>query len=259
MAWCGRGERIRMRGKSGKRWLVIGASSPRNSFVLILLLLALQGCGDIVAGMLPSHMRMHHAADPGFHQEYTEQKRLVQQNLISAEAAGKACLVSLNRVHSGHFTPPPYPNEICKIGSFANRRYELTKQVVRGVISPETWEQECLALPDRPETGTPCYFDPLGDMLAIWHQMVQQGVATEEAVRQECLDWGRFELDWGRFELDWSRCQTPYLQPTERFPSKEVRPETSRSVGQVKRFFHEKLSNRSRTRLWRSRGESRSS
>ena len=88
-----------------------------------------------------------------------------------------------------HAAPPPYPDEICTFGSFADRRYELTKAFNQGAISQETWERECLALPGRPETGTPCRLDQLSEMLAVWHQRIREGITTEEAVRRDCLHW----------------------------------------------------------------------
>ena len=48
---------------------------------------------------------------------------------------------------------------------------------------------QSLALPGRPEAGAPCHLEPLTEMLGVWHQRIQEGRTTKEAVRWDCLKW----------------------------------------------------------------------
>ncbi len=160
----------------------MGATALRKSVFLALLSLPVHGCSLIVAS--PPWLFQSE-----FDDQRVELKREVAQKLISAEQAEGACLLTLRHVHHGYAASPPYPDEICTFGSFADRRYELTKAFNQGVISQESWERECLALPGRPENDASCHLDQLGEMLVVWHQQVQRGDWTEEAVQRDCLNW----------------------------------------------------------------------
>ena len=132
----------------------------------------------------------HVATRSDFDAKRDELKRDAERTLIPAEQATLACLTALQAGgEQGYAAPLPYPDDICHFGSFADRRYELTRALNRGDMSQETWERECLALPGRPEAGTPCHLDQFTDMLAVWRQRIQEGRTTKEAVRWDCLKW----------------------------------------------------------------------
>lgn len=155
----------------------------QKSVFLVVLSLTLHGCFLLQTAF-------HVATRSGFDAKRDELKREAERKLIPAEQAALACRTALQAGgEQGHAAPLPYPDEICTFGSFADRRYELTRSFNRGEISLETWERECLALAGRPETGTPCHLDQLTEMLAVWRQRIQEGRTSKEAVRWDCLNW----------------------------------------------------------------------
>jgi len=161
----------------------MGKTALRTSVVLVLLSLAIHGCFLLQTGF-------HAATRSDFDAKRDELKRDAERKLISAEQAELACRTALQAGgDQGYAAPLPYPDEICTFGSFADQRYELTRALHHGGISQETWERECLALPGRPETGTPCHLDQLTEMLGVWRQRIQEGRTTKEAVRWDCLKW----------------------------------------------------------------------
>lgn len=155
---------------------------PKSLFVIVLSL-TLHGCFLIQTGF-------HVATRSDFDANRDQLKKDLEQKLIPAEQAALACRTALQAGgEQGYAAPLPYPDEICTFGSFADRRYELTRAFNRGEISEETWERECLALPGRPKAGSPCHLDQLTEMLAVWHQRIQEGRTTKEAARYDCLKW----------------------------------------------------------------------
>lgn len=158
------------------------ATLPKSVFV-VFLSLTLHGCFLIQTGFQV-------ATRSDFDAKRDQLKKDTERKLISAEQAALACLTTLQAGgDQGYAAPLPYPDEICTFGSFADRRYELTRAFNRGEISQETWKRECLGLPGRPETGTPCHLDQFTEMLDVWRQRIQEGRTTKEAVRWDCLKW----------------------------------------------------------------------
>jgi len=113
-------------------------------------------------------------------------KQNVEKGLIPPQAGEAECLRMLDKEDRGHTTPPLFQPEVCRFGSFADKRYELVKVVEKGGISPEIFVQQCLALQDKPETGEPCKYDPVGDQLAQLKRLVAQGRIPKEAAEYEC-------------------------------------------------------------------------
>lgn len=113
-------------------------------------------------------------------------KQEVEKGLVSKEAAEISCRSMLGQVDRRHAAPPPYSPEICRFGSFADKRYELTKQAERGQLSAESWRRECLQIAGRPEGEDACTFDPLQDKVAQWRRLVEAKQTTREAVILDC-------------------------------------------------------------------------
>ena len=154
-----------------------------KSVFVVFLSLTLHGCFLLQTGF-------HAATRSDFDAKRDELKKDAERKLVSAEQAALACRTALYAGgDQGYAAPLPYPDEICTFGSFADRRYELTRSFNRGEMSLETWERECLALPGRPEAGTPCHLDQLTEMLAVWHLRIHEGRTTKEAARWDCLKW----------------------------------------------------------------------
>ena len=154
----------------------------KRLFVMVLSV-TLHGCVLLQTGF-------HVATRSDFDAKRDQLKKDAEQHLIPAEQAALACRTALQAGgEQGYAAPLPYPDEICTFGSFADRRYELTRAFNRGEISEETRERECLALPGRPPNGSPCHLDQLTEMLAVWHQRIQEGRTTTEAARWDCLKW----------------------------------------------------------------------
>ncbi|WP_455377154.1 hypothetical protein [Petrachloros mirabilis] len=163
-------------------WAMVSAGLQKSVFI-VFVSLALQGCILLQTGF-------HTATRSDFDGKRDQLKKDAERKLISAEQAALACRTALQTGgDQGYAAPLPYPDEICTFGSFADRRYELTRAFNQGDISQETWEQVCLALPNRPKAGTPCHLDQLTEMLAAWRQRIQEGRTTKEAVQWDCLKW----------------------------------------------------------------------
>jgi hypothetical protein len=163
-------------------WAMDNAALQKSLFV-VFLSLTLQGCFLIQTGF-------HVATRSDFDGKRDQLKKDAERKLISAEQAALACRTALQAGgDQGYAAPLPYPDEICTFGSFADRRYELTRAFNRGDISLATWERDCQALPGRPKAGTPCHLDQLTEMIAVWRQRIQEGRTTQQAVRWDCLKW----------------------------------------------------------------------
>jgi hypothetical protein len=108
-----------------------------------------------------------------------------QKERIPKEAARDACVKMLHQVDRRHAAPPPFPDDICDFGSFADRRYELTVALEGGVISQDTWQRECLAL--KPASNQDCTYDPVGESIKAWKSAVARGITTKEAVQMDCV------------------------------------------------------------------------
>lgn len=150
-------------------------TKPRASLVS-LALLSLAGCYVLVASPF--------LFQSDFDDKRSALKREVETGLVSKEAAEASCRSMLGQVDRGHAAPPPYPPESCDFGSFADKRYELTKMAERGQLSGESWRRECRQLAGPDEAA--CRFDPLGDKVAQWKRLISAKQTTKEAVEIDC-------------------------------------------------------------------------
>jgi hypothetical protein len=149
-----------------------------NATTLAVMLLAISGCSLLVAAPF--------LAQNTFDEKRAQLKREYQRDLFSHKAAFTACVSMLRQVDGRHTAPPPYSDDVCDFGSFADKRYELTKALEQGLISQDSWERECLNLPGKPATGNPCHLDQVQERLAVWRSQIQHGYATREAVKLDC-------------------------------------------------------------------------
>jgi len=162
-----------MRRRSDRKAIIPGGAG------ILFLSCWLSGCA--LLGYVPSLLQSD------FDEKRTELKQQVDQGLVSKEAAEGACVLMLRGVDRHHTAPPPYSDEVCHFGSFMDKRYELTKALNQGAISPKTWEHTCRDLPDQPKTGTPCELNQLQDKLKAWRSQIERGYTSKEAVTLDCL------------------------------------------------------------------------
>lgn len=150
----------------------------RGRYLALLGLLLLPGC--YLAAAPPFLFQSD------FDDKRAALKQEVEKGLVSKEAAEISCRSMLGQVDRRHAAPPPYSPEICRFGSFADKRYELTKQAERGQLSSESWRRECLQIAGRPEGEDACTFDPLEDKVAQWKRLIETKQTTKEAVIIDC-------------------------------------------------------------------------
>lgn len=144
--------------------------------VLLIWALSAAGCAAVVG--VPFLLQSD------FHDKREALKSDWQKERVSKEAARDACLKMLHQADRHHAAPPPYPDDVCDFGSFADRRYELTLALEGGLISQESWTRECLAL--KPAGGQDCTYDPVGESVTAWKSAVARGITTKEAAQFDC-------------------------------------------------------------------------
>ena len=113
-------------------------------------------------------------------------KDQVEKGLTPAAAGEAECLRMLDQVGRGMTAPPPISPEVCKFGSFADKRYELTLLVQKRTLTPEAWARECQALANKPVEGDPCKYDPIGEQLVEWKRLIADGRTSKEGAEHDC-------------------------------------------------------------------------
>ena len=121
-----------------------------------------------------------------FNEKRAALKDQVEKGLIPPAAGEAECVRMLGQVGRGMTAPPPVSPEVCKFGSFADKRYELNLLVQKGTLTPEAWARECQALADKPVNGEPCKYDPIGEQVVEWKRMIADGRTSKEAVEHDC-------------------------------------------------------------------------
>ena len=145
---------------------------------LLLACLGLQGCILFVAA--PFMIQNE------FNEKRAALKDQVEKGTVPREAGEAECVRMLGQVGRGMTAPPPISPDVCKFGSFADKRYELTLLVQKGTLTPDSWERECNALRDKPAVGEPCKYDPVGQQVVEWKRLIADGRTTKEAVEYDC-------------------------------------------------------------------------
>lgn len=113
-------------------------------------------------------------------------KDQVEKGIVPRDAGEAECLRMLDKVGRGMTAPPPISPDVCRFGSFADKRYELTLLAHKGTLTRDGWERECNALPNKPGAGDPCKYDPIGDQVVEWKRMIANGRATKDMVELDC-------------------------------------------------------------------------
>jgi len=146
---------------------------------LMLGFFALQGC--ILAAAAPFTIQNE------FNDKRADLKAQVEKGAVPQQAGEAECVRMLGQVGRGMTAPPPISPDVCKFGSFADKRYELTGLVQKGTLTPESWERECRALPNKPSAGDPCKYDPIGEQVIEWKRLIADGRATKEMAEYDCV------------------------------------------------------------------------
>jgi len=145
---------------------------------LLVTSLGLQGCILFVAAPFTIQNE--------FNDKRAALKTQVESGTIPREAGQAECLRMLGQVGRGMTAPPPISPDVCKFGSFADKRYELDLQVQKGTLTPDLWERQCNALADKPATGEPCKYDPVGQQVIEWKRLIADGRTTKQAAEYDC-------------------------------------------------------------------------
>lgn len=146
---------------------------------LMLGCVALQGCILFVAAPFTIQNE--------FNEKRAALKAQVEKGAVPREAGEAECQRMLGQVGRGRTAPPPISPDVCKFGSFADKRYELSVLVQRGALSPDSWARECHALPNKPTSGEPCKYDPIGEQVVEWKRLIADSRTTKEAAEFDCL------------------------------------------------------------------------
>lgn len=155
-------------------------------FFLGLLPLALAGCPTTTALMVGAPALLSKSE---FDERRTETKQQIEKGLISKEAGETNCRQMLNTVDRNHAAPPPVDPAICEFGSFADKRYELTRSVESGALSPELWVTKCQQWAGQPIGENACRYDPFADRMAQWRRLVDEGKASKEGAEMDCRNY----------------------------------------------------------------------
>ena len=124
-----------------------------------------------------------------FDERRTETKHQIEKGLISKEAGETNCRQMLNTVDRNHAAPPPVDPAICEFGSFTDKRYELTKSVESGALTPELWVVKCQQLAGQPSGIDVCRYDPFADRMIQWRRLVSEGKASKEGAEMDCRNY----------------------------------------------------------------------
>lgn len=124
-----------------------------------------------------------------FDERRTETKQQIEKGLISKEAGETNCRQMLNTVDRNHAAPPPVDPGICAFGSFADKRYELTRSVENGALTPELWAVKCQQLAEQSSEKEACRYDPFADRTTHWRRLVDEGKASKEGAEMDCRNY----------------------------------------------------------------------
>ncbi len=126
-----------------------------------------------------------------FDERRMETKQQIEKGLISKEAGETSCRQMLNTVDRNHAAPPPVDPSTCEFGSFADRRYELTRSVESGALTSELWMTKCKQLAGPPTGKDVCRYDPFADRISQWRRLVEEGKATKEGAEMDCRNFAK--------------------------------------------------------------------
>jgi hypothetical protein len=155
-------------------------------FLLVLLPVVLTGCPTTTALMVAAPALLFKSE---FDEKRTETKQQVEKGLISKETGETSCRQMLHTAERNHAAPPPVDPAVCEFGSFADKRYELTRSVESGVLTPELWVTKCKQLAGLPAEKDTCRYDPFADRLTQWKRLVKEGQATKEGAEMDCRNY----------------------------------------------------------------------
>jgi len=153
---------------------------------LALLSLALAGCPTTTAMLVGAPALL---AKSEFDERRTETKQQVEKGLISKETGETSCRQMLNAADRNHAAPPPVDPAICEFGSFADKRYELTRSVESGALTPELWVTKCQQLAGQASPNDVCRYDPFADRMTQWKRLVDEQKASKEGAEMDCQNY----------------------------------------------------------------------
>jgi hypothetical protein len=165
---------------------IVNVRLMMRRLLLALLPLALAGCPTTTAMLVGAPALLSKSE---FDERRTETKHQVEKGLISKEVGETNCRQMLNTVDRNHAAPPPVDPAICEFGSFADRRYELTRSVESGALTPELWVTKCKQLAGQPSGKDVCVYDPFADRMAQWRRLVKEGKSTQEGAEMDCRNY----------------------------------------------------------------------
>ena len=155
-------------------------------FLLALLPLVLAGCPTTTALVVGAPALLSKSE---FDERRTETKQQIEKGLISKEAGETSCRQMLNTVDRNHAAPPPVDPATCAFGSFADKRYELTRSVESGALTPELWVTKCKQLAESSSNHDHCVYDPFADRLIQWRRLIIEGKASQEGAEMDCRNY----------------------------------------------------------------------
>lgn len=155
-------------------------------FLLALLPLVLAGCPTTTALVVGAPALLSKSE---FDERRTETKQQIEKGLISKEAGETSCRQMLNTVDRNHAAPPPVDPAVCEFGSFADKRYELTRSVESGALTPELWVTKCKQLTGQPSSQDRCVYDPFVDRLIQWRRLITEGKTSQEGAEMDCRNY----------------------------------------------------------------------
>jgi hypothetical protein len=151
--------------------------------LLALLPLVLTGCPTTTAMLVGAPALLSKSE---FDERRTEAKQQVEKGLVSKETGEANCRQMVNTADRNHSAPPPVDPAICDFGSYADKRYELTRSVESGALTPELWVTKCRQLSGQPSGKDLCVYDPFAERIAQWRRLVNEGKAAKEGAEMDC-------------------------------------------------------------------------
>jgi hypothetical protein len=159
---------------------------PMRGLFLALLPLILAGCPTTTAMLVGAPALLSKSE---FDERRTETKQQIEKGLITKEAGETSCRQMLNTVDRNHAAPPPVDPAVCEFGSFADKRYELTRSVESGALTPELWVTKCKQLAGQPSEKDVCRYDSFAERIIQWRRLVDEGKATKEGAEMDCRNY----------------------------------------------------------------------
>jgi len=165
------------------RFLYMDVRLLMRRLLLALLPLVLAGCPTTTALVVGAPALLSKSE---FDERRTETKQQIEKGLISKEAGETSCRQMLNTVDRNHAAPPPVDPAVCAFGSFADQRYELTRSVESGALTPELWVTKCRQLTGQSSSQDRCVYNPFADRLVQWRRLITEGKASPEGAEMDC-------------------------------------------------------------------------